>query len=106
MVAGAGGQNTFATSGISNMERNTETPSTIEDLILLSRACQSWTNQRLMDFDALSRVFAGSMSPSDFMFDFEFVKFCFQRARVGGSFFLAVRRRCPGPWGKLCDLSF
>ena len=48
MVYGAGGQNTLATSGISNMERNTETPSTIEDLILLSRFCQSWTNQRLM----------------------------------------------------------
>ena len=47
MICGAAGQNTFATSGISNMERNTETPSTIEDLILLSRACQSWTNQRL-----------------------------------------------------------
>ena len=41
MTAGAAGQNTFATSGISNMDRNTETPSTIEDLILLSRACQS-----------------------------------------------------------------
>ena len=59
-MAGAAGQKTFATSGISNMDRNTETPSTIEDLILLSRVCQSWTNQRLM---ALTRSLVSSPGP-------------------------------------------
>ena len=39
-------QDTRATDGTSNMLRNTETPSTMLDRILLSRVFQSWTYQR------------------------------------------------------------
>ena len=45
-ASGAAGQNTRATDGRSNMLRNTDTPSTMLDRILLSRVFQSWTYQR------------------------------------------------------------
>ena len=45
-ASGAGGQNTRATLGKSNMLRNTETPSTMLDRILLSSVFQSWMYQR------------------------------------------------------------
>ena len=41
------GQNTRATSGKSNIERNTDTPSTMLVRILVSRVFQSWLYQRL-----------------------------------------------------------
>ena len=59
-TSGGGGQNTAATSGISNIDRNTETPSTIEDLILLSSFCQSLSNHR---FTAATRSLTSSPAP-------------------------------------------
>ena len=59
-TSGGGGQKTAATSGISNIDRNTETPSTIEDLILLSSFCQSLSNHR---FTAATRSLTSSPAP-------------------------------------------
>ena len=59
-TSGGGGQKTAATSGISNIDRNTETPSTIEDLILLSSFCQSLSNHR---FTAANRSLTSSPAP-------------------------------------------
>ena len=81
-------------------------PSTIEDLILLSRFCQSWTNQRLDGLDALSGIFAGSRLPDDFMGDFEFFELRFERAGVDGLVLLASRCTGPVPLFKMCKLGY
>ena len=72
-TSGGGGQNTAATSGISNIERNTETPSTIEDLILLSSFCQSFSNHRFTAATRLSHIVTGSGLPNDSRFDSQFL---------------------------------
>ena len=79
--AGGGGQKTRATAGRSNIDRNTDTPSTMLDRILLSRVFQSWTYQR-WTASTRSRI---SLAASLSVRSIRCVMSCFVRTAISSS---------------------